>query len=110
MESDAAAGGPVNLGNPAELSVAELAARVLALTGSRSRIVRRPLPEDDPRRRRPDISRAGSLLGWRPKVALEEGLEATIAWFARQRDEVHAWRPAAAAASEAEQCLIAAAE
>jgi UDP-glucuronate decarboxylase len=76
-------GGPVNLGNPAEMTVRELVTRVLALTGSRSRIVRKPLPVDDPQRRRPDIGRAKSLLGWSPRVALEDGLEKTIAYFGR---------------------------
>ncbi|GAA0582953.1 SDR family oxidoreductase [Craurococcus roseus] len=77
--------GPVNLGNPVELSVAELVERVVALTGTRSAVVNRPLPEDDPRRRRPDISRAAALLGWAPRTPLETGLRATIAWFAEER-------------------------
>jgi UDP-glucuronate decarboxylase len=81
-DGDAAGAGPVNLGNPVELTVNELVERVLALTGSHSRVVSRPLPIDDPRRRRPDISLARALLGWSPKVPLEKGLEATIAWFA----------------------------
>jgi UDP-glucuronate decarboxylase len=75
--------GPVNLGNPIELTVSELAERVIALTASDADIVHRPLPIDDPRRRRPDIGKAKRLLGWRPEVGLEEGLEQTIAWFAR---------------------------
>ena len=74
--------GPVNLGNPAEMTVSDLVSRVLALTRSRSAVVTRPLPVDDPRRRRPDIARAGELLGWSPRVPLEAGLKATIAWFA----------------------------
>ena len=74
--------GPVNLGNPIELTVSELAERVIALTASDADIVHRPLPIDDPRRRRPDIGKAKRLLGWRPEVGLEEGLEQTIAWFA----------------------------
>lgn len=78
--------GPINLGNPAELTVAELVRRVVALTGSRSAIVRRPLPIDDPRRRRPDITRAERHLGWSPRVSLQAGLEASIRWFARQGD------------------------
>ncbi len=82
MDYEGEASGPVNLGNPVELTVNDLVARVLAMTGSRSRMVKRPLPIDDPRRRRPDISLAQELLGWRPKVPLEEGLKATIAWFA----------------------------
>lgn len=75
--------GPVNLGNPAEVSVTELARRVIEMTGSTSRIASQPLPIDDPRRRRPDISLARALLGWSPRVSLEEGLSATIEWFAR---------------------------
>ncbi|MFL5007837.1 MAG: UDP-glucuronic acid decarboxylase family protein [Microvirga sp.] len=82
MRYDGGAVSPVNLGNPIELTVNELVARVVAMTGSRSRIVRRPLPIDDPRRRRPDIGLAQELLGWTPKVSLEEGLKATIRWFA----------------------------
>jgi UDP-glucuronate decarboxylase len=74
--------GPVNLGNPDEMTVRELVSRVLSLTGSRSRVVSRPLPEDDPQRRRPDISLAERLLDWRPRVALEDGLKRTIPYFA----------------------------
>ncbi|HEY6916105.1 MAG TPA: UDP-glucuronic acid decarboxylase family protein [Allosphingosinicella sp.] len=85
MESEAAVGEPVNLGNPVELTVGDLARRVLALTGSRSRIVNRPLPVDDPRRRKPHIDRARELLGWEPRVPLQEGLEATAEWFAASR-------------------------
>ena len=65
--------------------VSDLVERVLRMTGSRSRVVNRPLPEDDPRRRRPDISRAKALLGWEPKVELQQGLEATAAWFAEEQ-------------------------
>ncbi len=75
--------GPVNLGNPVELTVADLAAAVLAMTGSRSYVVHQPLPKDDPVRRRPDISRAKVIFGWEPKVSLEEGLRRTIV-FIRQ--------------------------
>ena len=85
MESDA--GGPVNLGNPDEVEVRELVERILRLTGSASAVVNRPLPVDDPRRRRPDISRARALLRWEPKVGLDRGLEATVAWFAGQPGE-----------------------
>jgi UDP-glucuronate decarboxylase len=74
-------GGPVNLGNPGEFTIAELAELVLELTGSRARIVRRPLPQDDPRQRRPDITLARAELGWEPKVALRQGLERTITYF-----------------------------
>ena len=79
--------GPVNLGNPDELTVSDLVARVVALTGSSSRIVHRPLPVDDPRRRNPDIARAKALLGWEPRVALQQGLEATAASLAEEADE-----------------------
>src|SRR4029079_18955657 len=72
---------PVNLGNPHEITIGDLAQRIVALTGSRSRIVHRPLPVDDPRVRQPDITRARTLLGWEPRVSLEEGLETTIAYF-----------------------------
>jgi UDP-glucuronate decarboxylase len=73
--------GPVNIGNPAEFSVLELAEKVLALTGSQSRIAHKPLPSDDPVRRCPDISLAKSKLGWEPRVDLEDGLHKTIAYF-----------------------------
>jgi UDP-glucuronate decarboxylase len=77
--------GPVNLGNPAEFSVLELAGMVRDVVGSRSPIVHRPLPEDDPRRRRPEIGRAEALLGWRPHVGLERGLPDTVRWFASRQ-------------------------
>ena len=82
MDSESAVGMPVNLGNPSELTVGDLADLVLEMTGSRSQKVLRPLPVDDPRRRKPNIGRAQELLGWEPKVDLRSGLEATIAWFA----------------------------
>ena len=75
---------PVNVGNPAELTVGELARDVVAMTGTNARIVQRPLPQDDPRRRRPDITRAKALLGWEPRVPLAEGLSKTCAWFAEE--------------------------
>jgi UDP-glucuronate decarboxylase len=78
--------GPVNLGNPQEITVLELAERILRLTRSRSRIAFKPLPRDDPRRRRPDITRARTHLNWQPQVPLEEGLERTVHWFMRQVD------------------------
>jgi UDP-glucuronate decarboxylase len=77
--------GPVNLGNPVELTVRDLAERVLRMTGAKSKLAYRPLPVDDPRRRRPDIARARTLLGWQPRVPLQQGLEATAAWFAQDR-------------------------
>ncbi len=72
---------PVNIGNPQELTILDLARKVIAATGSKSRIVERPLPEDDPKIRQPDITRARTLLGWEPKVSLDEGLVPTIAYF-----------------------------
>lgn len=90
MHSDRAVGLPVNLGNPNELTVRDLVELVIEMTGSRSRVVLRPLPEDDPRRRKPDISRAAELLGWRPRVHLEQGLEATIRWFQDERNRIAA--------------------
>jgi UDP-glucuronate decarboxylase len=77
--------GPVNLGNPGEFTVRALAELVLAQTGSESPLVHRPMPQDDPRQRRPDIGRAGRELGWAPRVPLAEGLARTIAHF---RDEL----------------------
>ena len=73
--------GPVNIGNPEEFSIVDLAHRVISLTGSRSQVVHRPLPEDDPRQRMPDISRARNVLGWEPRTKLEDGLRRTIAYF-----------------------------
>jgi UDP-glucuronate decarboxylase len=73
---------PVNLGNPGEFTMLELAQKVRARTGARVGLVSRPLPQDDPRQRRPDISRAAALLGWAPQVALDAGLDRTIPWFA----------------------------
>ena len=72
---------PMNIGNPVEFTVRELADVVLELTGSRSEIVRRPLPEDDPKVRQPDITRARAVLGWEPEVPLREGVAKTIAYF-----------------------------
>jgi dTDP-glucose 4,6-dehydratase len=79
MMSDAV--DPVNVGNPQELTIRQLAERIIALTGSRSRIVSRPLPIDDPRVRQPDITRARQLLGWEPRVPLDEGLRRTLDYF-----------------------------
>jgi dTDP-glucose 4,6-dehydratase len=75
---------PVNIGNPNEMTLLALARRILALTGSASRLVFEPLPVDDPKVRQPDITRARSLLGWSPRVDVDEGLALTVAWF-RQR-------------------------
>jgi UDP-glucuronate decarboxylase len=75
--------GPVNLGNPAEFTITELAQMLISLVGSRSKIVHRALPENDPKQRQPDISLAQELLGWKPRVALKEGLMRTIKYFER---------------------------
>jgi dTDP-glucose 4,6-dehydratase len=72
---------PVNIGNPHELTVLEIAEKIIELSGSKSRILFEPLPEDDPKVRRPDISRANRLLGWSPKISLDEGLQHTIDYF-----------------------------
>jgi UDP-glucuronate decarboxylase len=73
--------GPVNIGNPSEFTMLELAEKVLAITGGKSRLSFKPLPEDDPKQRQPDIGLAKSSLGWEPKVALEDGLRETVAYF-----------------------------
>jgi len=85
---DSDAGGPVNLGNPIERTMLELAELVLRLTGSKSSLEFHPLPQDDPTRRQPDISLAGDLLGWEPRVTAEEGLARTVAWFASRPAEL----------------------
>ena len=75
---------PVNLGNPHEMTIKELAEKIISITGSSSTITYRPLPQDDPKTRRPDITRAQNLLGWQPQMTLEDGLCATIGWFKNQ--------------------------
>src|SRR5947209_16981349 len=106
MGSERALGVPVNLGNPNELTVRQLVDLVVAMTGSDSRIVYRRLPIDDPRRRKPNISRAMELLEWRPTVDLETGLEATIEWFDDEANRIvqpmYVDAPAAAVATAAE--------
>jgi dTDP-glucose 4,6-dehydratase len=72
---------PVNIGNPAELTMLEFAREIIRATGSRSKIMFRPLPQDDPRQRRPDLGRAKALLGWEPHVLLAEGIVKTIDYF-----------------------------
>jgi dTDP-glucose 4,6-dehydratase len=72
---------PVNIGNPHEMTIEEIAREIVRLTGSKSKLVYRPLPEDDPKVRKPDITRARTLLGWEPKVGLEEGLTRTLEYF-----------------------------
>ena len=86
MDADAAGTGPINLGNPGEFTMIELAEKVLRLTGSSSKLVHLPLPQDDPKQRRPDITKAKKLLDWEPTVPLEEGLGRTIAYFRRLLD------------------------
>jgi UDP-glucuronate decarboxylase len=88
MDSERAVGMPVNLGNPNELTVRALVGMVVAMTGTSSRVAYHPLPVDDPKRRKPDIGRARDLLGWRPTVDLEQGLEATIAWFEDEQNRI----------------------
>jgi UDP-glucuronate decarboxylase len=83
MATSAEVTGPINIGNPSEFKIIELAQMVIDLVGSRSQIVRRPLPENDPKQRQPDISRAQELLDWKPHIALKEGLIKTIAYFER---------------------------
>jgi dTDP-glucose 4,6-dehydratase len=78
--------GPINIGNPDEFTVKELAGTVLEVTRSSSEIVFEPLPTDDPVRRRPDITRARELLGWQPEISLREGLERTYAWYRREHE------------------------
>jgi UDP-glucuronate decarboxylase len=80
--------GPVNLGNPAETTILEFARRIIALTGSRSQVVFRPLPADDPKQRQPDISLARERLGWEPQVDVETGLKRTIDYFAARLAQV----------------------
>ena len=81
MDSGPEITGPINLGNPVEFTVRELAALVIAHTGSRSKIVHEPLPHDDPKQRKPDISLAKAQLGWEPRISLDQGLRQTIAYF-----------------------------
>ena len=83
--------GPVNLGNPHEFTIRELAEMVIEMTGSKAKLVQKPLPPDDPTRRQPDISLAKARLGWEPKIELREGLRKTIDWF-RSIDVQH-YRP-----------------
>jgi dTDP-glucose 4,6-dehydratase len=75
---------PVNIGNPHEMTIEEIARTIIRMTGSSSRLVHRPLPTDDPKVRQPDITRARTLLGWEPKVSLEQGLGETIAYFRKK--------------------------
>jgi len=81
---------PVNLGNPNEITVLELAEKIVKLTDSKSKIVHKPLPQDDPKVRCPDIGRARKLLDWKPNIDLQEGLSKTVDWFKKQRQEENA--------------------
>jgi UDP-glucuronate decarboxylase len=81
MNSDESLTGPINLGNPREFTILELAQKVIDLTGSSSKIVQKALPQDDPKQRKPDISQASNKLGWKPAIELEEGLKKTVAYF-----------------------------
>jgi UDP-glucuronate decarboxylase len=106
MRCEADPEGPVNLGNPAEITVNELVERVMRLTGSISKVVRQPLPVDDPKRRRPDITRAQTLLGWSPSTPIDVGLKRVIDWFEAETDravpsEPRTWREADANAARA---------
>jgi len=74
---------PVNIGNPVELKIIDMAKKIIKMTGSKSKITHNPLPQDDPKVRQPDITKAQNLLNWKPKVGLEEGLKETIEWFKR---------------------------
>jgi UDP-glucuronate decarboxylase len=100
MNIDGDAVTPVNLGNPTEITIGELARLIVSLIGSRSLLAFRPLPQDDPRQRCPDITRARELLRWQPKVPLEEGLKRTIAYFesllSRNTEQVHTFARRAA--------------
>jgi UDP-glucuronate decarboxylase len=87
MDSPDDVTGPINVGNPGEFTMIELAENVLRLTKSRSKLVRMPLPADDPKQRKPDITKAKTVLGWEPKVQLEDGLKETIAYFKKLLDE-----------------------
>ena len=98
MRYNGAQPGPVNLGNPGEVTMLDLARRVAALTGRDDAPVHLPLPIDDPRRRCPDIGRAGTVLGWRPGTSLADGLVATVAWFAGNATSQQQRRPVPARA------------
>ncbi len=76
---------PVNIGNPSEMTIKEMAQQIIRLTDSKSELINKPLPEDDPKVRQPNISKAKALFNWEPKISLEEGLKRTIAWFKTQK-------------------------
>ncbi len=76
--------GPVNLGNPEEYTILDFAKKIIAMTGSKSKIIHQPLPSDDPTQRQPDITLAGAKLGWKPKVSVDDGLKRTIEYFKKE--------------------------
>ena len=108
MDSDQAITGPINVGNPVEFTMRELAELVVAATGSKSEITFRPLPKDDPKQRRPDITQAREKLGWEPKVALADGLKETVAYFRRTLDFTADLAPTTSLPSLAPRAAIAA--
>jgi UDP-glucuronate decarboxylase len=81
METSSEVTGPINVGNPAEITMLDLAERVLRLSGSKSELTFKPLPSDDPRQRQPNVSMARSVLGWQPTVSVDDGLKETIRYF-----------------------------
>ena len=81
MESSDDITGPINLGNPGEFTIRGLAETIVEQTGSKSKLIKKPLPQDDPQRRRPDIGRAKAQIDWEPSIQLKDGLEKTIAYF-----------------------------
>jgi UDP-glucuronate decarboxylase len=85
METGPEVTGPINIGNPNEFTIRELATKVIEMTGARSELVQQPLPADDPKQRRPDISLAREVLGWEPTIELDQGLERTVEYFSRMR-------------------------
>ena len=97
--------GPVNLGNPGEFTIRELAELIVEQTGSQSELVYRPLPQDDPQQRQPDIALARAQLGWEPRVALEEGLRPTIDYFAARLGGDTVRQPQREAVAEQQQRL-----
>lgn len=88
METSTSVTGPINLGNPGEFTIRELAEKTITLTGSKSELTRMPLPADDPKQRQPDISKAKTIMNWEPTIELDEGLERTIAYFRERLPEL----------------------
>jgi UDP-glucuronate decarboxylase len=87
MDTEKGFTGPINIGNPGEFTMLQLAEKVLSLVGSKSKLVHKPLPQDDPKQRKPIIDLAKSKLGWEPKVNLDDGLKETVAYFRRTLNE-----------------------